>query len=132
MPEALPKLLQNPFELIEITKLDFDFPGPLLIRFDFNQSTQHIGELFLQTQHIAVGLGCLRRFRRLERLLREALGEIAGGVVGAQAAAREAGHRSLLEDGLRRVADGTTSLHELARVVDLGQAGKAAARGACA
>ncbi|MDG3065600.1 GspE/PulE family protein [Thauera mechernichensis] len=49
-----------------------------------------------------------------------------------QAAAREAGHRSLLEDGLRRVADGTTSLHELARVVDLGQAGKAAARGACA
>jgi type IV pilus assembly protein PilB len=30
-----------------------------------------------------------------------------------------AGHRSLAEDGLRRVLDGSTSLAELARVVDL-------------
>jgi general secretion pathway protein E/type IV pilus assembly protein PilB len=36
-----------------------------------------------------------------------------------RAAARARGHRSLAEDGLRRVLDGSTSLAELARVVDL-------------
>ena len=36
-----------------------------------------------------------------------------------RAAARTRGHRSLAEDGLRRVLDGSTSLAELARVVDL-------------
>ena len=36
-----------------------------------------------------------------------------------RAAARACGHRSLAEDGLRRVLDGSTSLAELARVVDL-------------
>ncbi len=48
-------------------------------------------------------------------------------------AARAGGHRSLAEDGVRRVLDGSTSLEELARVVDLsdrmygdgGEAGKA-------
>jgi general secretion pathway protein E/type IV pilus assembly protein PilB len=34
-------------------------------------------------------------------------------------AARTRGHRILAEDGLRRVLDGSTSLAELARVVDL-------------
>jgi len=34
-------------------------------------------------------------------------------------AARAKGFRTLAEDGLRRVLDGTTSLDELARVVDL-------------
>ena len=33
--------------------------------------------------------------------------------------ARARGHRSLAEDGLRQVLDGSTSLAELARVVDL-------------
>ncbi len=36
-----------------------------------------------------------------------------------RAAARRKGHRSLAEDGVRRVLDGSTSLRELARVVDL-------------
>lgn len=36
-----------------------------------------------------------------------------------QAAARDKGFRTLAEDGLRRVAEGITSLEELARVVDL-------------
>ncbi|MHB1374019.1 MAG: GspE/PulE family protein [Thauera sp.] len=36
-----------------------------------------------------------------------------------RAAARRKGHRSLAEDGVRRVLDGSTSLQELARVVDL-------------
>ncbi|MCP2937815.1 hypothetical protein NK983_34480, partial [Salmonella enterica subsp. enterica serovar Typhimurium] len=34
-------------------------------------------------------------------------------------AARAKGFRTLAEDGLRRVLDGSTSLEELARVVDL-------------
>ena len=34
-------------------------------------------------------------------------------------AARDKGFRTLAEDGIRRVLDGTTSLAELARVVDL-------------
>ena len=36
-----------------------------------------------------------------------------------RAAAREAGFRSLVDDGMRRVLEGTTSLEEVARVVDL-------------
>ena len=36
-----------------------------------------------------------------------------------RAAARRKGHRSLAEDGVRRVLDGSTSVSELARVVDL-------------
>ncbi len=39
-----------------------------------------------------------------------------------RAAAHERGHRTLAEDGMRLVLDGTTSLQELARVVDLGAA----------
>ncbi|MER2554678.1 MAG: hypothetical protein ABTQ28_15585, partial [Thauera sp.] len=42
-----------------------------------------------------------------------------GGAGELRAAARTRGHRSLAEDGLRRVLDGSTSLAELARVVDL-------------
>ncbi len=38
-----------------------------------------------------------------------------------RAAAGRKGHRSLAEDGVRRVLDGSTSLRELARVVDLSQ-----------
>jgi general secretion pathway protein E/type IV pilus assembly protein PilB len=36
-----------------------------------------------------------------------------------RATARRKGFRSLAEDGVRRVLDGSTSLRELARVVDL-------------